>query len=303
MTLPTLTWVQGAKFSTGSATPTQQQVIDAIDAALAAATYWEKKTEGSNYIEIGPKSGSAIANFRAIVSNNPTTGYASPDTTATGVWFGINPSGGTLSSYTSATPYGGGVRFSGYWRCEADAITENVYLIESDEILAIVFMDDSAEVFHICCFGALFVPADGDTIGAESNGRIYGMFTSGSTAIASGFWGTTTGLMRHGTSATQAHVGCFQPDSPSTWHSIDCHLTTGDLTTVTSRGGYKRLLPLYYTRTSSPTYEVGRLRQIYAFEDTYIRNTISNAAMTVIGYTVADAVSPSTADSIIFANA
>lgn len=300
--LPTLTWTQGAGISTGYLAPTEQQVIDAVDTALASATYWEKKSEAAGYIEIGPKAGSAIPNFKAIICGAPgAAAVLAPDTDGAALWVGIAPSGGTLGTWNSATPYGAS-RWSKYWKCCTTAVCESLYLLETNESLMIVFRDNSLDNFYACLIGAVFTPPDAGS--AESDDRVYGMITSGTTAIAPTFWNSQTSFLGHSALNNQSHMGIFRPDLPTSFETIIRFNKTVQVDTSytpESLGGSLLNTPVFLSKTAAPYFMVGKLRQMYITKQYTDRTAIYNSGSVLQGYAFSPA-GTGTANAVFLSN-
>lgn len=276
MSLPTLNWSQTAYQPTGYLTPTDAQVIDALIAnAGAMLTKWRViSSVASTYIEFGGQVGSNAENNRIIVGINPTAGYASPDTSASAIWAGYSPTGGTLGTWNSATPYGAGVRFSGYWRAAATALVESFYFIESEETLAIVFRDDSLDRYYFYMAGAFINPLTGD---AEGDGRVYAVTTSDSTYVNGTFWLLFDQFLSHHVNNGSPHMGIFRPYTPSIFDPIRANDTT-DITassTMVFSNSNELLAPRFYSTNQSPRYCVGTLRQMYISQDRANRTNTS----------------------------
>lgn len=276
---PTLTFTQTAYSTTGSTTPSAQQVIDAIDLVLGNCTFWEKITKTANYIEIGPAGANPLTNFKALIADDPGAGVLAPDTDVAGIWAGIAPDGGTLGTYNTATPYGG-ARFSKYWICAKTAVVETVYAIESEETLMIVFRDDSSDDFYAIYFGALWEAPDATS--AEADDRIYGMVTSGHTLVPDTWLNTDAELFGHSTGNKSPHVGCFRPTAPTIFDVCHRYPTTLNLNvnnTFTSLGGTLCSIPMFHQVESSPQYFVGQMRQVYATAEHINRVAYTEAAV------------------------
>lgn len=300
--LPILSWVQGNMVATGSTTPSTQQVIDAIDTALGAATYWERKSKTADYIEIGPKSGSAIQNFKAIIGGDPgAPAVLSPDTSSVDIWVGIAPDGGTLGTWNSATPYGGN-RFSKYWKCCDDAVAESVYIVESDEVIAIFFKDDSvSNKYFGVILGAILEGTDQGSV--EADDRIYGMMVSGTNSIDLNFLNNQIQFLGHQNTNGQDHIGIFKPTNPTEWSDLDRSSTTFNIDTGSSRvslGGSYVSLPIFYHHDGATDYFAGMLRQIRAGGMLSNRQKINddNSVLQATVFSATD--NPSTNDSILF---
>lgn len=301
MPLPTLTYHMSTVVSTGYLAPTDAQVLAAINSLITAqSTYWEIKSSGVNYLEIGPKTGcfTAKPNFRAIVCDNPTTGYGSYAVSASGIWIGFAPEGGTLGSYQSATPYGAN-RFSLYWIGLKTAVVESLWFYETDETLCIVGYDDSAAATYCFEFGAMF---DGNGLRTESDGRIYGMTATGTTAISTDFVASNSYLYGYSASNNQPHTGCFRPYSPTVFDGVNrLETPTLSATSVTwDIDGNQLCGIMNYSTRAVPYYCIGKLRQKYFYKDMRARQTISTVAG-VVGYTLS-AQTAADYDAMLFAN-
>jgi len=256
------------------------------------------KSSGAVFVEIGPKAGSAIPNFRAVICDNPTTGYGSFAASAAGIWVGIAPDGGTLGSYKSATPYGAN-RFSAYWLGMKTGVIENVWIVESDEILLIIGYDSSLnQTFHIE-FGAIF---DSCGLRAEPSGRTYGMIVGGTANMSTSFLSSTGSSYSFTATNNSYHAGCFRPDSPTIFSDtlrMDA-VTTGSTSANFDADGKMFATPLSYTSRVAPYYCAGKLRQRYAYKNALSRQVVSTVSG-VYGY----CLSASTAavnDALLFGN-
>lgn len=311
MPLPTLTHNQTAVTSTGSLTPTDQQVLTALETNIALCTYWEKDASGDGYLIIRPKATSPVPKFRVILCGNPTAGYMAPDTTIAGIWIGILPEGGdyVYSNYQSATPYGAGPRFSGYWLSCKTLVAENVYFIENSEYIVPAYSDDSADLTWASIAGPIFV---GPTAGnAEADGRIWGIITAGSVSagISISFWSvSSTGFMGHASSSQAAHVGIFKPTVPTTFQAVSREASTvlaqiSDTGLTTIGDSPKEIWrALNYAQTAVvPYYPAGRLRQMYLAKKGSNRDIITSGG-SPIGYRLAKGVSPTIGETVVFGN-
>jgi len=301
MSLPTLTWVQSTYASTGYATPTDAQVIDALIAgAPGKLTKWRViSSSASTYIELGGPVGTNAQNNRIIIGINPTTAYLAPDTTGNAIWVGYAPEGGTgaLGTWNSATPYGADIRFTGYTRCAATALAESFYFIESEEILFTIFRDDSLDRFYGCIIGAIIDPLTGDS---EADGRIYGIFNTSSTYMTTIFWNnlsSANAFMCHGGTAGNNHAYIFRPYSPTVVDPIVPHsaflIDTNLL--FNFNNGNEMLVARTYATNQAPRYGVGCLRQMYISQDR--QNRTPTTAGPVFSATTAGA-----SDAILFGN-
>jgi hypothetical protein len=300
MPLPILTWSQTAYTSTGQTAPTDAQVIQAINTATANLTKWRKiSVESTNwtYIELGGPVGSAVENYRILIGGAPgASAVLAPDTTANAIWFGSAPSGGTLGTWNSATPYGPN-RWTKYWRCCATGVAESLYFVESDEVLGLFFRDDSADNFYGFIAGAVFNPGSGD---AEASGHVYGHLTSGSTVIGSSYWSSPTTFLNNSLSVGLSHCGVFRPSLPATFENVfRSSIPFVDSSMgLTFNSGLETALPAFYHSNQSPVYFVGSLRQMLISKDRSNKETLPG-----VGLVFSAKSSPATADTLLFSNA
>jgi len=297
---PTLTWVQSSlQAIAGGSSPTNQQVLDALSTLLGSSTYWEVKSSGSVYLEIGPKAGSAISSFKALVCDNPTAGYGTNAASAAGIWVGFAPDGGTYANYKTATPWGA-ARFSKYWMGIHSSNGDEMWIVESDEQLWVYVRDGTS--YWGFGIGALFEGADASSI--ESDDRIYGMIVNGSDVMASSFLNTPSDYLGHDTSNNCEHVGFMKPGENLFYslEKIQTALLTDSSASMVSKGGSLISVPLHYRTDSDGGYYVGRLRQIRATCEFSNRTTITDNVPTVQGYIFSTYTSPSVGDSIIYCN-
>lgn len=299
MPLPLLTWSQTAYTTTGYTAPTDAQVIQALNTASATLTKWRKisaDTQTWNYIEFGGPIGSALENARVLVSVDPgASAVLTPDSSTAAIWIGYAPDGGTLGTWNSATPYGAN-RFTKYWRCCATAVTESVYFIESDEVLGVIFRDDSADTHYGALAGAIINPGAGD---AEANGRVHGLTTGGGTALSATFLVSNNAFIGHGGSVNNAHTGVFRPWSPSTFDAA-LRLGTYSITNSTEpmqyNSGLETAVPLFFTSNQTPRYFIGSLRQMYGSKERVNRSLVPGVGFVLSRSTLTEN------DALLFSN-
>jgi len=298
---PTLTWaLSSLQVIAGGGAPTNQQVLDALSTLLGSATYWEVKSSGSVYLEIGPKAGSAISSFRALVCDNPTAGYGTNAVSAAGIWVGFAPDGGTYADYKTATPWGA-VRFSKYWVGAQNGVGDEMWIVESDEQLWVYIRDlTSYWGFGI---GAIYEGADASSV--EANDRIYGMATSGSFAISVDFLSSNSEYLGHHITNNRCHIGFMKPgvDAFYVCERVQTTLIIDGSASMVSKGGSLISAPIHYRIDSYGGHYVGRLRQIRFTNQFSTRTTITDSVPTTQGYIFSAFLSPSAGDSIIYCNA
>ncbi len=217
---------------------------------------------------------------------------ASPDTYSSNMLMAtIVKNAGAFASWDHATqPFTSGSPF-GFWRfLSIAAITlGNVYCFEAEEAVA-VFVENGADgsIFGFVA-GAILDPESSDvTSDAESDGKLYGLLVTGSTAIgntfntAGGTTASTNAFMAHSTTAAQAHIGCFTPGA-GTIKTLFRVLTPALSTTThlkTPAGRFVRIPYLFADRSgNSPI--VGRLREIVNGPDGKIINVYQESGVDV----------------------
>jgi hypothetical protein len=298
---PTLTWnMSSLQAIAGGGAPSNQQVLDALSTLLGSSTYWEVKTSGSVYLVIGPKSGSAIPNFKAIVCDNPTVAYGVHASTAAGIWVGIAPDGGTYTNYKDATPFGESDRFSNYWMAYGNGVGDDMWIYESDEQLWVYIRDVTS--YWGFGIGAIFEGADADSV--ETNDRLYGMMVKGSIAISEDFAQSGTDWTGYTNSTNLSHVGFFKRGVNS-FLSVERVQTTNIMdisASMVSAGGTLIGVPLHYRTDSDGGYYVGSLRQIKLTSNFSNRTTISDGVPSTQGYIFSGIAAPSTNDSLLYSN-
>lgn len=281
MSLTQLTWSFTAFASIGQTAPTDAQVINALIAnASSLLTTWRVISSlADTYIEFGGPIGSVQEDMRVIVSVNPgANADLAPDTQSAGIWYTFAPDGGTLGTWNSATPYGSD-RCPLYWKLCATAKAESFYFMECEEGLGIYFRDDSTDDLYGGKVGAIFDPLD---FHSEADGRLYGMITNGNRVIHSEFWNSSTEFMAHSNSNGYAHVGCFNPQSPTQWirlNRVDGKQITNTNTLKGANNKELRIVPVYQNY-ASPFQCIGIARDMYRICDRQNRTTITDVGVT-----------------------
>lgn len=166
-----------------------------------------------------PPSGSLAQ--RIIIAGATTTPTPSPtmiiDTYLTNrLYMGINKNSGSFNAWNAALPFTSG-QWSGYVAlATATPLVPLAFSIyETEETVQIGVLTGSAGAMYGAGLGALIDPDTGDAVDAESDGRIYGMWTVGTSTLASAMlnFAVINVFMGHGGSATNAHFLTFAPGS------------------------------------------------------------------------------------------
>jgi hypothetical protein len=196
-----------------------------------------------------------------------------PDTaTATGqLVAAMQKNAGTYTTWGSATPFTN-AGFSGYWRAaraHATVAYDSISLWESQEACMVQLAQASTGSTSINGFGALFDPIGSTANQAESDGRLYSMFTSGSLSVTSSTIFNTSGdgssFGQHVGSVNGSHAGFFTPGANTirTSARFGAFTPTNTLTTADSEPVG---IPLAITDTVTGNFR-GASRQWYVTKD------------------------------------
>jgi len=291
-----------------------------------SAGTWSKATGAGGLTEaiyVTPPSGNAkiiIAGSSGTPSPSPT--MASPDTYGVNtLMMNITKNAGAFTTWNSGNPFTSGTTF-GYWRILGSRtantgitnFTGNIYLYESKESVGVFFIttgaNTSVSYSNGGIAGALWDPESSSSSDAESDGRTYGMITSGhynSSLTAStdwddeNLWGldhftgsnatastsTTKGFFHgHASLAGGSHCGIFTPGSSGIKYSMIMMYpinTNSGSALKTPSGKYARI-PLVY-RFQDTLDMLGRLREISLVNRGLIGQRHTSGSSTV-GYTV-----------------
>jgi len=255
MPLPTLTWAQGAlhtNTTSADAVGTMTTLVTALTAAtqwtvvasnLAASPYWVEVKPNSVDAHVSPCRVLLTVSDASDVkcgagSTSPATDWTANGTAPTAVLCGGIAPNGSLATFNTAAanirntaagqnPYDGtaACRWSGYG--ETTAQTNNpggnqdidqIYIVESEEIICIVMKNLPAASWWGFMAGALYTPptdADGE---AGTGDRLWGFSAGGKQnagniradlASAIGSWPNNSA----GASGNAGNNGVFDPDS------------------------------------------------------------------------------------------
>ena len=187
----------------------------------SAWTWAREQSVGTTVACYGNPPVNALA-FRYIIGG--TTGASAPtmltpDTfLANVINYGMQRNAGAYTTWTSATPFTN-AGFSGYWRGTRafSVLMDSVSMWESQETCAIQYGVSSTGATSTIGFGALIDPLSANASNAESDGRLYMIFGSGSTGATSAVWAAVAGGSANGSwgsgglAAGGNHAGVFAP--------------------------------------------------------------------------------------------
>jgi len=245
-----------------------------------------------------------LAGGATLPSPSPT--MASPDVAnANVINVNVIKNAGSFASWNAASPFTSGQTF-GYWRAWATAAgAGTVRLYEGTEAVLVLFETASATAYG-AILGAILDPESPDvTSDAESDGKIYGIITSGTAANISGSINTTAQFLDHSTTASQNHAGIFTPGGSAllVMNRRAVATVAPSTTSLKTRSGRYVRAPYDYRSTAVAPNDasLGRLREISAFADGKTATRLTSGA-TTIGYLVGGS-SSTDVDVVILAHA
>ena len=229
-----------------------------------------------------------LAGAAALPSPSPT--MASPDTATTNTLMAnVVKNAGAWNSWNATSPYTSGQTF-GYWRVWAtSAGVGTVRLYEGTEA-CLVLVETSAGLSYGVILGAILDSESTDVVNdSESDGKLYGMITSGTTTTIPSSMSSTTGFLDHSALASQQHAGIFTPGGSTLLTMNRRSLSSGGMSTTglkTRSGRYARAPYDYRASAAAPNdVALGRLREIFMFSDGRTAQKLTSGA-TTIGYLV-----------------
>jgi len=239
---------------------------DFLGTALPASHTWTWTKRGASEAVDGvPPAGTlaALAPRLLWAGHGVSTGtMAAPDTwLANGLHVGINKNSGAYNAYTAALPFTAGQWF-GFWRCAptaANAVGTIVRAFISQESVFVQVIQ-AATTQYWCLAGAIlegYSDTSGTTV--ESDSRLYGIVTGGSTAINAGFLASNGNFLDHVVSAGNPHGGTFQPGASALWSSGRAMLmqSTGAATTTMDADGKYVGRPVDFCRSTGSAVQNG----------------------------------------------
>lgn len=308
-TSATVAAVLDALFSLGTATTYADTT--ARTAGSGSAWTWSRYQNAGTTEACYATPPTATLGLRVILAGaatlpTPSPTMASPDTAATNILHAnVVKNAGAWSSWNAASPYTSGQTF-GYWRVWSTGVgVGTVRLYEGTEAVLVLIETASATAYGVI-LGAILDPESTDTTtDSESDGKVYGMITSGTASNISGSLNTSAGFLDHSITASQNHAGVFTPGGSSLLTMSRRGTATAAMTTTglkTRSGRYVRA-PIDYRATATAPNDValGRLREIVAFADGKTATKQTSGA-TTIGYLVGGS-SSTDSDMLMLAHA
>jgi len=322
MPLPTLNWRRLAPVALTA--NTVNDMLSAVYTAGTAVTYadgstrtpgkdcaWTWAQDTTNALQPGattaayasPPLATAL-NQQVIFAGSTAAPTAMPvyqtDTRAAGlVYASVIKNAGAYSNWNSATPFttGNCLGFARSAVTQRIAAFTTMNMWESQEAVAVQYSRVAPNVnTSITVAGAFLDPGSG-TGNSESDGRLYGLTTSGNNNYCSAtFWGSSADALFWDIGvANQNRFGQFVPGSASvaTYRRFGTYTPSA---TLLSLGGEVPLVPIYVATVLGTTPAV--LRQMFLTRDTLSNLTLQNGGVPE-GYTLGANYRTTNADTCV----
>jgi len=309
MSLPTLNWkaLPLVTLTSGTINAVIEGIYNAFTSSIyldgsprvtGSASAWTiaQEVSGSTIEAVWCIAPTGSFNQRVILAGSSRTGLtpqlASPDTVyapAT-LYVSVAKNASTYTSWNNATPFSSG-SFFGFWKTwvTSSGTPQIVRCLESQEAIAVFIQNTAANTIFGCIAGAILDPESTDTgIDSETDNRLYGIVTSGvSVAMTMGNnLNASTPMLNHQATTGTNHTGIFTPSSGSIKTiSRNAIMNTLDIEELTTRSGRLIKMPIIEKYFTSPINFAGRVREIWAFRDAVMGNTVTDGA-TVNGYLI-----------------
>jgi len=310
MSLPSVAWRYVGVQSFG--TPSLAGVLDALHTLATASSYADgaSRSQGNGsagtwsrvqasgvtecvYVSppVNPIS-QRIMIAGASYTPSPSPTMAAPDAfSSSELMVNVVKNAGSFGAWNSATPFGSSSQAFGWWKCWGSGNgSGTVRLWESKEAIAVLISDSAGTAATGFIAGAIIDPESPDTfVDAESDGRLYGIITSGTPMIPADMYTNFntfggSGFLLHRGGNSQAHAGVFVPGASGIIQTSQMlgFTTNPSVTTLATRSGRFARLAIAM-RSNSPDNILGRLRDVYAFADGMVPQRLMDGA-TPIGY-------------------
>jgi hypothetical protein len=204
---------------------------------------------------------------------------------STKFFIGLAKNAGSYVSWSNANPFSAG-QFSGYYGGPgpAAAATSYVHIYETIDTIWIVH-ETAAGSLYYTVGGAILDSESSNSSCSESDGKLYGIMTSGGSAAEIAHQGAgTSGLLYHTTANAQAHCAIFSPGT-STMLAMERQNVNYN---VTNSSTFKNLAgefvrqPIFFEKDGGGTW-YGRFREVLAFPNS-LSNTKFTLSSVVNGY-------------------
>ena len=287
-----------------------QALLEAV--AALPLTHWAVASSGTGWLELRNTSG--IVGFRVLLAGaaagrpdvaqlcSPT--YYFDGTHGQGELFaGVAPDNQTMAeAWDSADPIYAG-RWSGYWRASGSGFNRFRLIENEEQLLLVTNRTDDGSRWALFT-GAVLKPLS-DSASAETDGRLKGMMTTQSLALANGMLADNQAFpssyrTENAGRATNAQAGIWGTPDKTVWQRIwrfgTYHMDTTDAGLVDTAGDTP-LLRLPFRTVGPPYYFVGYARQLHAVLEALDNQTLRDGDGALKGYTLS-ASSASVSDAV-----
>ena len=225
---------------------------------------------------------------------------------------------GSFTQWTSQNPFGSGSYSSGYARIVRQSgfvASEKLTIYESKEAISLVFYNPTSVASSVAVIGAVLDPEQSSSYMAESDGRVYGIATSGvetgaivaglSTGFFSDASNTAGSLFNHGTGTNGSSLGyprfvAFAPGLTSlNTIAINRNLTNIYGTNYTTLSGKLVDVPIRCINLST-YYFAGRLRDISMIRSFPSNLVVKDASNNILGFTLSSNETTGTNNTVLF---
>mgnify|MGYP003108959995 FL=1 len=243
-------------------------------------------------------------------SASPT--MATPDSFATdSALISLNKNSGAFNAWDNSSPFTSG-QFFGYWR--AGWRTSNgagtLYMFESETANYLITAVGTDTKHN--CVGAWLKPGSTANTDAETDGKLYGVYTSGNNSIDS-FWSdskvsSASVWFGHSSSSTRHHTGIFSPGGatikPVLMNTAFQFRSTDSQTFTLPSGRFAVLADsLPVIKASTPKNFVGVLDSMAPFGIAQTGQVLADtAASKDIGYVVSERIGSASECALLLRN-
>lgn len=208
---------------------------------------------------------------------------------------------GAFTTYNSATPFTN-ARFLGYTRLGSNVTamtTIAVCVYETQETVWVELLQNGT-IVSIACAGGMYDPETLAAAASETDGRRYGVVTTGQSTMPANFLGSSSvgTLWVAGTSNGSSHGYMWRPASNIVDVVARSWITTGAQTaqSMTTLAGEFPGQPLCMSSTSG---WVGRVREVYWSRALLYHQRIDTTPGVIAAYAVAHSTTLATGDGLL----
>lgn len=243
---------------------------------------------------------------------SPSPTMATPDAyTINHAFASIAKNAGAFNAWNNAQPFTSG-QFFGYWKAgwttSDGAGTLHMWECES----AVYYISTVGNNTRHGCLGAWLKPGSTEAADAESDGKLYGVMTSGSAANIGSFWSiqktsTNAAWFGHNTGSNRQHSAVFLPGQGTL---VNCYVNTAfsvtsqQTTQVLPSGKFSVLADsMPVIKTVSPQYMLGVLDSISPFSNAISGQVLADSgASKDVGYVVGKQTNSATECALLLRN-